>query len=88
LLAAIAVAALVVACGAPGGGGGGPGPTITSSSGTVKVALLLPITASGSTPGVAKALKQAAELALFDFDNPNVTLIPKDTKGTPDGAPS
>ena len=86
MLAAIAVAALVVACGAPGGGGGGPGPTITSSSGTVKVALLLPITASGSTPGVAKALKQAAELALFDFDNPNVTLIPKDTKGTPDGA--
>ena len=35
---------------------------------------------------MAKALKQAAELALFDFDNPNVTLIPKDTKGTPEGA--
>jgi ABC-type branched-subunit amino acid transport system substrate-binding protein len=35
---------------------------------------------------VAKALKQAAELALFDFDNPNVSLVPKDTKGTPDGA--
>ena len=61
-------------------------PGITGSTGTVKVAVLLPITASGSTPAVAKALKQAAELALFDFDNPNVTLIPKDTKGTPDGA--
>ena len=35
---------------------------------------------------MAKALKQAAELALFDFDNPNVSLIPKDTKGTPEGA--
>ena len=35
---------------------------------------------------MAKALKQAAELALFDFDNPNVTLIPKDTKGSPEGA--
>ena len=35
---------------------------------------------------MAKALKQAAELALFDFDNPNVSLIPKDTKGTADGA--
>jgi ABC-type branched-subunit amino acid transport system substrate-binding protein len=35
---------------------------------------------------VAKALKQAAELALFDFDNPNVSLIPKDTKGTAEGA--
>ena len=48
--------------------------------------MLLPISSSGSTPAVAKALKQAAELALFDFDNPNVTLIPKDTKGSPEGA--
>jgi ABC-type branched-subunit amino acid transport system substrate-binding protein len=86
VLASLVVAMLFAACGAPGGGGGGPGPGITGSTGTVKVALLLPITASGSTPAVAKALKQAAELALFDFDNPNVTLVPKDTKGTPDGA--
>ena len=86
VLATLAVAVLAAACGAPGGGGGGPGPGITGSAGTVKVALLLPITASGSTPAVAKALKQAAELALFDFDNPNVTLVPKDTKGTPEGA--
>jgi len=86
LLATLAVAAVLAACGAPGGSGGGPAPSITGSSGTVKVALLLPVTASGSTPAIAKALKQAAELALFDFDNPNVTLIPKDTKGTPDGA--
>jgi ABC-type branched-subunit amino acid transport system substrate-binding protein len=86
LVLASLVVALAAACGAPGGGGGGPGPGITSSAGTVKVALLLPLTASGSTPAVAKALKQAAELALFDFDNPNVTLVPKDTKGTPEGA--
>src|SRR5215207_3272605 len=86
-LASLAVAALLAACGAPGGGfGPGSGPAATGSTGTVKVALLLPITASGSTPAVAKALKQAAELALFDFDNPNISLVPKDTKGTPDGA--
>jgi branched-chain amino acid transport system substrate-binding protein len=84
VLATLAVAALIASCGAPGGGGG-PGFT-NSTGGSVKVALLLPITASGSTPAVAKALKQAAELALFDFDNPNVLLVPKDTKGTPDGA--
>jgi branched-chain amino acid transport system substrate-binding protein len=84
LLATLAVAALLTAC---GGGSGGPGsPGITGSTGSVKVALLLPITASGATPAIAKALKQAAELALFDFDNPNVTLVPKDTRGTPDGA--
>ena len=52
----------------------------------VKVALLLPLTAKGNTAQVAKALKQAGELALFDFDNPSVTLIAKDTKGTADGA--
>src|SRR3990170_3276448 len=87
MLATMMVAALFAACGAPGGGGGGAGgPGLTGSTGTVKVALLLPITASGTTPGVAKALKQAAELALFDFDNPNVSLVPKDTRGTPEGA--
>jgi branched-chain amino acid transport system substrate-binding protein len=86
MLVTLLVAALAASCGAPGGGGGGPAPGLTGSTGTVKVALLLPITASGSTPAVAKALKQAAELALFDFDNPNVSLIPKDTKGTAAGA--
>ena len=89
MLATVVVAALVAACG--GGSGGGPGmPAISGggapSGGTVKVALLLPMTSSGNTPAVAKALKQAAELALFDFDNPGVALVPKDTHGTPDGA--
>ncbi len=85
LLASLAVAVLLAGC----GGGSGPGPIapgVTASTGAVKVALLLPLTGSGNTPSVAKALKQAAELALFDFDNPAITLVPKDTKGTPDGA--
>ena len=84
-LASLAVASLLGGC----GGGSGPGPIapgVTGSTGAVKVALLLPLTGSGNTPSVAKALKQAAELALFDFDNPSVSLVPKDTKGTPDGA--
>jgi ABC-type branched-subunit amino acid transport system substrate-binding protein len=82
----VLVAALLASCG--GGSGPGPaGPAFTGATGgAVKVALLLPLTASGNTPAVAKALKQAAELALFDFDNPSVTLVPKDTRGTPDGA--
>jgi len=89
VLATMLTAALLSACGAPGGGGSGvnmPGGGITGSTGAVKVALLLPIGAPGSTASVAKAIKQAAELALFDFDNPNVSLVPKDTKGTPEGA--
>lgn len=53
---------------------------------TVKVALLLPLTGNINAQPVAKAMKQAGELALFDFDKPNVQLIPKDTHGTPEGA--
>jgi ABC-type branched-subunit amino acid transport system substrate-binding protein len=87
LLASAVVAALVAACGTSGGGRSGPEAGITTgSAGAVKVALLLPISASGSTPAVAKALKQAGELALFDFNNPTVSLVPKDTHGTPEGA--
>jgi ABC-type branched-subunit amino acid transport system substrate-binding protein len=88
VLAMMLIAVLFTACGAPGGGGGVTMPSggIAGSTGSVKVALLLPIGAPGSTASVAKAIKQAAELALFDFDNPNVALVPKDTKGTPEGA--
>ncbi|MGA7323183.1 MAG: penicillin-binding protein activator [Rhodomicrobium sp.] len=53
---------------------------------TVKVALLLPLTGNVNAQQVAKAMKQAGELALFDFDKPNVQLIPKDTHGNADGA--
>lgn len=62
------------------GGGGGKNP------GAIKVAFLLPMGAQGNAQTVAKALKQAGELALFDFDNPNIQLVPKDTLGTPEGA--
>jgi hypothetical protein len=58
VLGALAVASLVSACGGGGGGGfAGPGPGITGGSGTVKVAVLLPITASGSTPSALLLLK-------------------------------
>ena len=77
----------VASCGTSGGGGSGPQlPMAGGGGGGVKVALLLPISGSGNTPSVAKALKQAAELALFDFDNPAITLVPKDTGGSPSGA--
>jgi ABC-type branched-subunit amino acid transport system substrate-binding protein len=56
------------------------------AGGTVNVALLLPLTGNVNAQQVAKAMKQAGELALFDFDKANVKLIPKDTRGTPDGA--
>ncbi len=77
--------------GSASNGSGVPGNTAATANaapagGTVKVALLLPLTGNVNAAPVAKAMKQAGELALFDFDKPNVQLIPKDTHGTPDGA--
>jgi len=53
---------------------------------SVRIAMLLPLSARGQAAPVAKGLKQAAEMALFKQNNPNVQLIFKDTKGTPEGA--
>jgi ABC-type branched-subunit amino acid transport system substrate-binding protein len=52
----------------------------------VKVALLVPMSAQGHTGVIGKSLKQAAELALFERDNPSLQLIIRDDKGTPEGA--
>jgi branched-chain amino acid transport system substrate-binding protein len=52
----------------------------------VKVALLVPASAPGHSGLIGRSLKQAAELALFEHDNPTVQLIVKDDKGTPEGA--
>jgi branched-chain amino acid transport system substrate-binding protein len=92
----IAFFGLLVAGCSIGGGGGGlgfgsqGGQQLTegggSKQGGIKVAFLLPMGAQGNAQTVAKALKQAGELALFDFDNPNIQLVPKDTLGTPEGA--
>ncbi len=62
-------------------------PTGSTLSGAgVKVALLLPFGKGGDAANVATALKQAAELALFDVQGGNIALIPKDTFGTAQGA--
>ncbi len=52
----------------------------------IKVALLVPLSAQGHSGLIGQSLKQAAELALFERDNPSVQLIVKDDKGTPEGA--
>src|SRR6185437_8490770 len=52
----------------------------------VKIGLLVPLSAQGQAGVIGKSLKQAAELALFERDNPNLQLIVKDDKATPDGA--
>ncbi|MGE3624891.1 MAG: penicillin-binding protein activator [Hyphomicrobiales bacterium] len=92
LLGLAALCLFAAALAACGGGGArnfadGPEQQLGGASGpSVKVAVLLPLSAPGNTANVAKAMKQAGELALFDFNNPNVTLLSKDTMGTPEGA--
>jgi len=52
----------------------------------VKAALLLPLGGSIQMSMVAKALQQAAELALFERNTPTFQLVVRDDKGTPQGA--
>lgn len=97
-VAAIVVFALLGLLTACGGGGNnaaldpslGPSSQPGVQSGiakpSVKVAVLLPLSAPGNTAKIAEAMKQAGEMALFDFNSPNVTLMVKDTKGTAEGA--
>ncbi len=55
-------------------------------AGKVRAGLILPLSAGGNAGVAATSLKNAAEMALAEFSNANVTLIIKDDKGTPEGA--
>ncbi len=54
-------------------------------AGQVRVGLILPLSGQGGA-GVGQSLKNAAELALSDFKNPDIQLLVKDDTGTPQGA--
>lgn len=55
-------------------------------TGQVKVGLLLPLSAAGNAGVAAQSMKNAAEMALAEFKNPNVQLLIKDDGGNPQGA--
>jgi branched-chain amino acid transport system substrate-binding protein len=55
-------------------------------TGAVKVGLILPLSAGGNAGTVALSMKNAAELALLEFNSPNVQLLVKDDGGTAGGA--
>jgi ABC-type branched-subunit amino acid transport system substrate-binding protein len=50
----------------------------------INVALLLPL--SGPNADLGKSMLDAAQLALFTMGGEHLTLVPRDTGGTPDGA--
>jgi hypothetical protein len=51
--------------------------------GKYKVALILPLSAGGNAGLAAQSMKNAAELALAEFSNPDIQLLVKDDAGNP-----
>jgi len=91
----LAVAWALAACAVGGSGGqissglSAPEPAVGANSGDrlkAKVALLLPLTGTAQSAAISKGMKQAAEMALFELNNPGFQMVVKDTKGTPEGA--
>jgi ABC-type branched-subunit amino acid transport system substrate-binding protein len=48
--------------------------------------VILPLTGSGQGAVAAASLRNAADMAMAEFQNPDITLIVKDDQGTPEGA--
>jgi ABC-type branched-subunit amino acid transport system substrate-binding protein len=68
---------------------GPSGPTqqpLVAGNGQVKVGLILPLSAAGNAGVAAQSMKNAAEMALAEFQNPNIQLLIKDDGGNPQGA--
>jgi ABC-type branched-subunit amino acid transport system substrate-binding protein len=64
----------------------GGGQSAVIGQGAVKVALVLPTSAAGNAGATAQSMRNAAELALSEFDAPDVQLMVKDDHGTAQGA--
>lgn len=97
LLVGAAALALAACSGANIQGAGpsaGPGPApaapaapgSTIGTGSVKVALLLPLSAGGAAGNTATVLRNAAEMAVAEFQGPDITILVKDDGGTAAGA--
>ena len=59
-------------------------PKPAGPAGPAKIALLAPL--SGPNAGLGQAILNAAQMALFETGGDQLTLVPRDTKGTADGA--
>src|SRR5690242_14204646 len=90
LLTPLAVGLLLAACagtsspsdffaGQPAAPQAGAGAQI--GQGNVKVGLILPLSANGNAGVTAQSMRNAAELALAEFNNPDIQLLVKDDAG-------
>src|SRR3954463_9551164 len=91
-LAVLASLALVAGCSGMGDLGTGPStsapppPSPNIGTGKVKVGLILPLSATGNAAVAAQSMRNAAEMALAEFNNPDLQLLVKDDGGTAQGA--
>src|ERR1700761_557358 len=70
----------------PQGPAGAPQQPLSVGNGQVKVAVILPLSAGGNAGVAAVSMKNASEMALAEFLNPNLQLLIKDDAGSPQGA--
>ena len=68
----------------PQGAPAAPGATI--GTGEVRVGLILPLSASGNAGVAGQSMRNAAELAVAEFNNSNIQLLVKDDGGTAEAA--
>src|SRR3984957_13082060 len=68
------------------GPAGPPAQSTSVGNGQVKVAVILPLSAGGNAAVAAQSMKNASEMALSEFLNPNLQLLIKDDAGSPQGA--
>lgn len=69
-----------------GAGAGQAAPDSVIGTGSTKVALLLPLSAQGAAGTTAQSLRNAAELAISEFSQPDIQLLVRDDRGTEAGA--
>ena len=88
----VATTLLVSCVQVPFGGRGGPSavsgqPTgQVLGTGSVRVAMLLPLTATGNAGTTGQAFRNATDLALRDFPQAGIQVVVYDTSGTAEGA--
>ncbi len=91
----VAVGALAVLAGCAGGSSdmfgssqppAQPAPATAIGAGQVRAGLILPLSAAGNAGAAAQSMKNAAELALAEFNSPNIQLLVKDDGGSSGGA--
>jgi ABC-type branched-subunit amino acid transport system substrate-binding protein len=70
----------------PSGPAGSAQQPMIAGNGQVKVGLLLPLSASGNAAVAAQSMRNSAEMALAEFQNPNIQLLIKDDGGNAQGA--